>query len=877
MKRHHMISGRLAASAVLALLFAAAPRTEAQSFTEPGTVFYGKVLGTGSLQDFLITDGVLTWTLQREDGSVVDLRTTLYAYHDGAFSYRLDVPHSALALDLEAPTNGIPLPPSPATYVHLDVRVDGEPAALLGPAGTTFTVEQLRRTATYRLDIGVGRVAVDTDGDGIPDWWEDLHGLDKQDPLDAGLDANGDDITALSAYQQNLDPDRDARAPLVRTGDVVVYPVGLTALLLDTADLDSPPADLVYTLTALPAAGQLLLRDGYSNPSAPDAALGLGDSFTHADVLQGRVVFDPAGAVGSPGSFAVDVTDGSPTHTPDSAEIRLLTYAPAALIPADVPEPEALRLELHGMAGSGRVVADGSGLASGAAIATPSAGLDGAGLAAYLSAYGPDAGHAMVVPPGANGSASGGHGDDTLYARCSGLLVGGLGADRFIPRGFGSGLVTVGDFDPAEGDVLDLSWITDSPVGYAHQYLRFVTTGGVVRLQTDLDGNGSGFTNLAVALPGLPSAQADLYALAGSGALDLGALELEPRISIAATVAQASENGPTSGRFTFTREGSLDGDLTVQLAVSGSAQNGSDYQTLPTSVFLPGGVASVDLDVLPFADGLSEPAETVVVAVAPGSGYRIGPAAQATVTLEDLLMLVELEVLEPVAVRDDGVAAVIAITRRDVISRDALIRLDIGGTAANGVDYNTLPTTVLMGINQTVALIQVVPKPGAVLAGGMETVRVSVRPDAAYRVDGEASVQVAVIERYDSFPGWLAREFPDLGDAPAALAGQPAGAHGLTFLELYAFGLGSGEPADAGLPAAEIVDGRLELRLRTPVDVTDVTYRVYGSTDLMAGEAAGLPLTRVPGGEPGEVRYRAEVAADEAPIGFGFIELEWTP
>ena len=36
---------------------------------------------------------------------------------------------------------------------------------------------------------------LDLDDDGMPDWWEELHGLDGQDPSDALLDSDGDGIT----------------------------------------------------------------------------------------------------------------------------------------------------------------------------------------------------------------------------------------------------------------------------------------------------------------------------------------------------------------------------------------------------------------------------------------------------------------------------------------------------------------------------------------------------------------------------------------------------------------------------------------------------------------------------------------------------------
>jgi hypothetical protein len=57
----------------------------AASFSEPHTVFYGKVMGTGSAQDFLVTEGDLTWTILRSDGEEVTLNSSLYEWNDGQF------------------------------------------------------------------------------------------------------------------------------------------------------------------------------------------------------------------------------------------------------------------------------------------------------------------------------------------------------------------------------------------------------------------------------------------------------------------------------------------------------------------------------------------------------------------------------------------------------------------------------------------------------------------------------------------------------------------------------------------------------------------------------------------------------------------------
>lgn len=46
----------------------------------------------------------------------------------------------------------------------------------------------------------------DSDGDGIPDGWEVLHGLNARFAGDASLDPDGDGFTNLEEYALNLDP-----------------------------------------------------------------------------------------------------------------------------------------------------------------------------------------------------------------------------------------------------------------------------------------------------------------------------------------------------------------------------------------------------------------------------------------------------------------------------------------------------------------------------------------------------------------------------------------------------------------------------------------------------------------------------------------------
>ena len=46
----------------------------------------------------------------------------------------------------------------------------------------------------------------DTDGDGLPDSWEQKYGLNVYDPTDAAQDADGDGLTHLQEYQLGTHP-----------------------------------------------------------------------------------------------------------------------------------------------------------------------------------------------------------------------------------------------------------------------------------------------------------------------------------------------------------------------------------------------------------------------------------------------------------------------------------------------------------------------------------------------------------------------------------------------------------------------------------------------------------------------------------------------
>ncbi len=108
-----------------------------------------------------------------------------------------------------------------------------------------------------------------------------------------------------------------------------------------------------------------------------------------------------------------------------------------------------------------------------------------------------------------------------------------------------------------------------------------------------------------------------------------------PTVTVAATDPAASETGPDTGTFTVTRTGSTAASLAVTVAISGSAANGADYNTLGTSMTIPAGNASATVTVTPVDDATVEPVETVTLALSPSASYTVGSPGGATVTIAD--------------------------------------------------------------------------------------------------------------------------------------------------------------------------------------------------------------------------------------------------
>jgi hypothetical protein len=186
-------------------------RMSAAGFTEPPITFYGKVTSTASGHAVPITSGTLAWTLQPTSGGSPFVITTPLSELSGGYSYRLQIPVEKVPGGFTLSTASIAASVTATTYSRSFVThpLSGVAATIVSPPlpdGGSFTFSENVRGKIERVDFELSSSFLDTDGDGMPDWWEILNGFDPFDPSDALLDADGDGIINRNEYFAGTNP-----------------------------------------------------------------------------------------------------------------------------------------------------------------------------------------------------------------------------------------------------------------------------------------------------------------------------------------------------------------------------------------------------------------------------------------------------------------------------------------------------------------------------------------------------------------------------------------------------------------------------------------------------------------------------------------------
>lgn len=213
-----------------------------EGFTDADVLFYGKVHQASGAQSTLLQAGKLEVTLvnQSDAANVVKLTGQLRPTGTGerkAYSYAMRVPLKFLP-DANQKDRYLSIGAAAADFRIQNITIDGREATLPDGSKEYYGLSFASRAEQYRLDLLVGGSSTDSDGDGLPDWWESLHGLDPNAP-DADGDLDGDGWSNGEEFRRGSDPGRSNRVPQLATTTIQIPEQGRAGCYLRILDSDT--------------------------------------------------------------------------------------------------------------------------------------------------------------------------------------------------------------------------------------------------------------------------------------------------------------------------------------------------------------------------------------------------------------------------------------------------------------------------------------------------------------------------------------------------------------------------------------------------------------------------------------------------------------
>jgi hypothetical protein len=180
---------------------------------EPDLVWYGRVLGVSEGHPVRLTAGTLEWQIEPVAGGPALVVSTVLTNINDQFSYVLRIPCETPEPGVGVSTGVVALGNPPIVYGRGTVRLNGQILSLAG-AAEQFAPDLTSRGQVERIELHLGTLPEDSDGDGMSDAWEQQYfGPAGAEP---GDDADGDGMDNLAEYRAGTNPtDGDSRFEVV--------------------------------------------------------------------------------------------------------------------------------------------------------------------------------------------------------------------------------------------------------------------------------------------------------------------------------------------------------------------------------------------------------------------------------------------------------------------------------------------------------------------------------------------------------------------------------------------------------------------------------------------------------------------------------------
>lgn len=206
--------------------------------------------------------------------------------------------------------------------------------------------------------------------------------------------------------------------------------------------------------------------------------------------------------------------------------------------------------------------------------------------------------------------------------------------------------------------------------------------------------------------------------------------------------------------------------VSVKYAVSGTASSGADYTALSGTLSFGSTDTVLTLPVTLLDDSLNENAETIVITLLAGTGYRLGFETKATATLLDaFLPAIDVSysdnsgsisnITEPAS---GSTTVRFRFSRTGATTTPRQVAFTLAGTAEYGTDYTIATTSTQSPTEVTIQGGQaggdlVITYLSDAIAEGMETLIVSVAPDPGYGIrSGSSTLRISDVDAYTGSP-----------------------------------------------------------------------------------------------------------------------------
>jgi hypothetical protein len=269
----------------------------------------------------LLQSGTLeiTFVNRNDPANTVTRKTSLRPTGAGdlkPYSYSLDVPLKFLP-DANQKTDFLSISAQEVDFQIQDITIDGRPATLPDGSKEFYSLSFASRSSQYRLDLIVAGDSTDTDRDGMPDWWENLYGLDPN-LADANGDLDNDGWSNIEEFRRGSNPAVSNRIPMLATGEILIPESGEAGIYPIILDSDTANPDIQITLSATPGSGIEIKVDG--QPMTTDGPL----SFPLADLHSGRVTIAHTNRSTSTFALPIRWSDGGATDYSGEVMVRVL-------------------------------------------------------------------------------------------------------------------------------------------------------------------------------------------------------------------------------------------------------------------------------------------------------------------------------------------------------------------------------------------------------------------------------------------------------------------------------------------------------------------------------------------------------------------------